>query len=49
MHREFIHIQGLRIKIVEHPEHDERKRLSKAHDVAFLTPMKKNDDPNGRQ
>ena len=34
-------LQGLRTKIIEHPEHDERKRLSKAHDVAFLTPMKK--------
>jgi hypothetical protein len=37
----FVIGQGLRTKIIEHPEHDERKRLSKAHDVAFLTPMKK--------
>jgi hypothetical protein len=45
--------QGLRTKIIENSGHGERKRLSKTwtgrHDVAFLTRMKKNDDPNGRQ
>jgi hypothetical protein len=32
--------QGLSTKIIENARHGEQKRLSTAHDVAFLTPMK---------